>query len=382
MIADSISSKLPGVGVSIFTEIAAKARSAQAVNLSQGFPDIPIPAALIDRIYYYMRAGMNQYAAGDGALELRKSVSVLLHDHYGVNISEVDELTITSGATEGLNDVFAALVKPGDEIIIIEPAYDAYVPGILLYGGTPVPVKMDDGDFSVDWDKVADAISAKTKAILINNPHNPTGACLSDQDLVQLDKLVEKYDLLVISDEVYNHLIFDGKKHASVLTFPNLKKRSIAVYSFGKTFHATGWKVGYVVAPKRLTTEIRKVHQFVTFTVHTPTQLGLADYTTLQRVEEMNAQFQAKRDHLLEGLKGTKFKASPAQGTYFQTIDYTAYSDKDDRNVVDHLISEKGLATIPLSPFYTDKHQSGQLRLCFAKKLETLDAALEILKKL
>ena len=382
MIVESITSKLPSVGVSIFTEIAAKARAAGAVNLSQGFPDIPIPEELIDRIYYYMKKGMNQYAPGDGTLELRKSVSKLLNDQYEVDISDDDELTITSGATEGLNDVFAALVKPADEVIIIEPAYDAYVPGILINGGKPVPVKMNDGDFSIDWDKVADSISARTKAILVNNPHNPTGACLDEQDLLELEKLAEKNDLLVISDEVYNHLIFDGKKHESVLTYPNLRKRSIAVYSFGKTFHATGWKVGYVVAPKRITTEIRKVHQFVTFTVHTPTQLGLADYTSLQRVEKMNAQFQAKRDRLIQGLNGTKFKAFPAQGTYFQTIDYTSYSKENDRNVVDHLISEEGLATIPLSPFYTDQHQPGQLRLCFAKKQETLDAALDILKKL
>jgi methionine aminotransferase len=379
---DTITSKLPGVGVSIFTEIAAKARDANAVNLSQGFPDIPIPEELIDRIYHYMKAGMNQYAPGDGTLELRNAVSTLLKDQYHVEVSVAEELTITSGATEGLNDFFAALVKPRDEIIIIEPAYDAYVPGILINGGVPVPVKMKDHDFSIDWEMVAQSISSKTTAVLVNNPHNPTGSCLGKEDLAELEKLAEKHDLLIISDEVYNHLIFDGKSHESVLMYPGLRKRSIAVYSFGKTFHATGWKVGYVVAPKHITSEIRKVHQFVTFTVHTPTQLGLADYTTLDRVEEMNAQFQAKRDRLLHGLKGTKFTADPAQGTYFQTIDYSAYSDDSDRKLVDNLIFEKGLATIPLSPFYSDEHQSGKLRLCFAKKDETLDAALEIFQKL
>lgn len=377
-----IDSKLPGVGVSIFTEVAAKARKANAVNLSQGFPDLQVPEELIDRIYYHMKAGNNQYAPSDGAVELRASISKLLRKQYGVDVSAADELTITSGATEALNDVFAALIHRGDEVIVIEPAYDAYVPGILINGGVPVAVKMKDEDFSINWDEVANKITAQTRAIVINNPHNPTGTCLQQSDLLAVEQLAEKHDLLIISDEVYNHLIFDGSSHESVLSYDNLRKRAVAIYSFGKTFHATGWKVGYVVAPPAVTAEIRKIHQFVTFTVHTPTQLGLADYTTLDRVVEMNAQFQAKRDLLLRGLKETPFSANAASGTYFQTIDYQTYSQHKDRVLVDELIDDYGLATIPLSPFYSDGHQSGKLRLCFAKQDETLHAALAILKKL
>lgn len=377
-----VRSKLPTVGVSIFTEIAARVRETGAVNLSQGYPDLPVPVALMDRIYFHMKAGHNQYAPSDGTPELRKAISNLLSDQYDVAVSPVDEITITSGATEALHDTFAAIIHPGDEVIVLEPAYDAYIPGILINQGIPVPVKLSDEDFTVNWQLVEEKITQRTKVIIVNNPHNPTGTCLAKDDLRELDRISNKYDLLVISDEVYNHLIFDGVRHESVLMYPSLRERSIAIFSFGKTFHATGWKVGYTVANKRISQEIRKIHQFVTFTVHTPTQLGLADYTTYEHVRSMNDQFQQKRDLIISGLSATPFDLVPAQGTYFQIIDYSKFSSSDDRQLVNQLIDQHRLATIPLSPFYSDEHQSGKLRLCFAKVDETLHQAINILQKL
>jgi methionine aminotransferase len=350
MMAQKVQSKLPSIGTSIFSILARRVNETGAINLAQGFPDLPVPDGLIDRIYFHMKSGHNQYAPGDGTKELRAAITSLLDQQYGVQVSPMEEVTITSGATEALSDTFAALIHPGDEVIVLEPAYDSYVPGVLINQGIPVFVRLNDQDFSVDWDKVESSISDRTRAIIVNNPHNPSGSCLDATDMLKLESIAVKYDLLVISDEVYNHLIFDGKHHESVLRYPSLRKRSVAIFSFGKTFHATGWKVGYTVAGHEITREIRKIHQFVTFTVHTPTQLGLADYTTLDRVRTMNQQFQSKRDLLIEGLAGTPFSCVPAKGTYFQTIDYGHWSKMSDTEAVERLITEFGLATIPLSP--------------------------------
>ena len=380
--AIDVTSKLPGIGTSIFTVVSQQARAAGAINLAQGFPDLPVDAELIERISWYMKQGHNQYAPSDGVISLRERIADMTTELYGYRPDAMTDITITSGATEALYDTFAALVSHGDEVIILEPAYDAYVPNILINGGKPVPVRMYEPDFHINWDEVSAAVTVRTKAIIINNPHNPTGSTLSKEDLVELSKIVLKHDLLLISDEVYHNLIYDGKSHQSVLSFPELRDRSVVIFSFGKTFHATGWKVGYTIASSQITQEIRKVHQFVTFAVHTPTQLGIADHLTVDNVQRINLPFQRRRDLLVEGLKDTKFTCRPASGTYFQVAEYRGFSPFDDRKVVDDLILNHGIALIPLSPFYLDAHQSYHLRFCFAKQDETLNQAIKTLQVL
>ena len=382
-LTELIQSKLPQVGTTIFTKMSALAAEHKAINLSQGFPDFPVDEALIERVTYYMRQGYNQYAPMTGMPQLRTAIAAKLAGLYNYRPDEDKEITVTSGATEALYAVIAAFIAPGDEALILDPAYDSYAPAVQLQGGVPVHVALSYPSFRPDWEAIRNSISPRTKLIITNNPHNPTGSTWAAEDLLQLEELVLKHKLLVLSDEVYEHLTYDGQVHQSVLSRPRLREYAAAVFSFGKTFHATGWKVGYVVAPEALSREIRKVHQYLTFSTHTPTQLALADY--LQKAEnwkQLPDFYQQKRDLFLNLLKGSKFKPLPCSGTYFQLLDYSSISNRSDIEMASWLTTEKGVAAIPISVFYVDKLDHRLLRFCFAKQEETLRKAAELLCKI
>lgn len=379
----SLLSKLPQVGTTIFTQMSALAAEHAAINLSQGFPDFPIDNALIERVAYFMRKGHNQYAPMAGVAPLREAIAAKITGMWGYTPDAAQEITITSGATEGLYAVIAALIRPGDEALVLDPAYDSYAPAVALQGGKPVHIALQYPNFRPDWVAIGNSISPRTRLIITNTPHNPTGSTWAEEDLLQLEELAIRHNLLVLSDEVYEHLIYDGRQHQSVLLRPKLRERSAAVFSFGKTFHATGWKAGYVVAPPALSAEIRKVHQYLTFSTHTPTQLALADYLQISENYEQLPQFyQQKRDLFLELLKGSRFKPLPCEGTYFQLLDYSAISTRPDVEMAHWLTVEKGVAAIPISVFYVDKQDNNLLRFCFAKQEETLRKAAELLCKI
>jgi methionine transaminase len=379
----SLPSKLPHIGTTIFTQMSALAAEHDAINLSQGFPDFPIDEALIERVAYHMRQGRNQYAPMAGVPQLRQTIAAKIGRLYGHTPDPEKEITVTSGATEALFAAIAALVHPGDEVLVLDPAYDSYAPAIQLQGGKPVHVALRYPDFRPDWEALRQAITPRTRLIITNTPHNPTGSAWQEEDLLQLEELAETNKLLVLSDEVYQHLIYDGQQHQSVLLRPKLRARSAAVYSFGKTFHATGWKAGYVVAPEALTREIRKVHQYLTFSTHTPTQLALADYLQKpEHYEGLPAFFEQKRDLFLQLLAPGRFKALPCSGTYFQLLDYSAISDQPDVEMARWLTTEIGVAAIPCSVFYVDKQDHKLLRFCFAKQDQTLQKAAERLCKI
>lgn len=379
----SLLSKLPQVGTTIFTQMSALAAEHAAINLSQGFPDFPIDDALIERVAYFMRKGHNQYAPMAGVAPLREAIAAKITGMWGYTPDAAQEITITSGATEGLYAVIAALIRPGDEALVLDPAYDSYAPAVALQGGKPVHIALQYPNFRPDWEAIGNSISPRTRLIITNTPHNPTGSTWAEEDLLQLEELAIRHNLLVLSDEVYEHLIYDGRQHQSVLLRPKLRERSAAVFSFGKTFHATGWKAGYVIAPPALSAEIRKVHQYLTFSTHTPTQLALADYLQISENYEQLPQFyQQKRDLFLELLKGSRFKPLPCEGTYFQLLDYSAISTRPDVEMAHWLTVEKGVAAIPISVFYVDKQDNNLLRFCFAKQEETLRKAAELLCKI
>lgn len=372
-----MTSKLPNAQTSIFAVMTALANEHEAINLAQGFPDFEVAPSLIDRIHHYMQKGLNQYAPMPGVPVLRQAIADKIKATYATEIL-LDEVTVTAGATQALFTAITALVHRGDEVIYFDPAYDSYLPAIQLCGGVPVSINLDKHDFSIPWEQVAQKISDKTKLIIINTPHNPSGAVLSAEDMDRLESLVRAKDIYVLSDEVYEHLIFDGETHHSVLKNPELRKKSIAVYSFGKTFHATGWKMGYTVAPDYLTAEIRKVHQFLVFSVNTAIQWALADYLKEPKnYEYLPDFFQTKRDQLLELMKPSRFVPITCKGTYFQTFSYADISDKPDREMAEWITKAHGVASIPLSPFYTDGEDNKHLRLCFAKSEETLKQAAE-----
>ncbi|MFP4504761.1 MAG: methionine aminotransferase [Cyclobacteriaceae bacterium] len=376
-------SKLPATGTTIFTVMSALAAQHGAINLSQGFPDFPVPAALADKVTYHMQQGHNQYAPMQGLLPLREQISAKISRLYHRNVDPATEVTVTAGATEAIFATMAALLHPGDEVIVLEPAYDCYIPAIQLNGGLPITVPLNPDDFSVDWDKVRERISLRTRMIMINSPHNPTGSILNAEDLEQLAIITRDKDILLLSDEVYEHMVYDGMKHHSVLTHAELAEKSVAVFSFGKTFHATGWKVGYLVAPPAITAEIRKVHQYLQFSVHTPTQFALAEYmqeeTDYQPLTEF---YQAKRDLFLSLTQGSSLQPLKAQGTYFQLFSYAAYSKMPDRELAERLTIDKKLASIPISVFYQDKTDHHYLRFCFAKHDQTLAEAAKIIRSL
>lgn len=373
-------SKLPSVGTTIFTVMSALANEYQAVNLGQGFPDFECDAALIECVSTAMKSGLNQYPPMVGLPVLREAIAQKISRLYRCNYDPATEITITAGATQAIFTAIQCCVCPGDEVVVIEPAYDSYVPAIELAGGTPVFVQMElsEHGFVIPWQQVAEAVTRKTRLIIINSPHNPTGSILRKPDLQTLSDIVRGTDILLLSDEVYEHMVYDGASHESVSGYPELASRAFVVSSFGKSYHVTGWKIGYIAAPAVWMTEFRKVHQFNVFTVNTPMQKGLATYMENPAPYlELPAFYQRKRDHFREGLKNTRFKLLPSDGTYFQCVDYSAISTLSEADFAKWLTVEKGVAAIPVSAFYHQPRESGIVRFCFAKKDDTLRSAIE-----
>lgn len=379
----NIQSRLPDISTSIFAIMSKMAADHGAINLSQGFPDFQVDPVVVDLIHKQMRAGHNQYAPMPGVPALRHVIAEVILKTYNYPVNPETEITISAGATEALYAAIAAFVHPGDEVIVFDPAYDSYNPAIRLNGGVPVHINLRYPNFSIDWEEVRARITSRTRVIMVNTPQNPSGAVLTGQDLKQLEDLAEEHDLIVLSDEVYERIIFDGIRHESVLNYPNLASRSVAVFSFGKTFHATGWKVGYAIAPEMLTREIRKTHQFITFSVNTPVQLALAEYMqTPAHYENLGSFFQQKRDYFLNGIKGSSFEPMPCHGSYFQSLSYKNISSLPDRQMAEELTIRHKVASIPVSVFYNDKTDNMLLRFCFAKSEQTLDRAMEILRRI
>lgn len=375
-----IQSKLPNVGTTIFTTMSALAREHNAINLSQGFPDYDCSEDLRKSANKYINNGFNQYAPMPGTVQLRERVAEIISLCYGTNYHPDSEITITAGATQAIYTAIAAFVRVGDEVIVFEPAYDCYVPAIEVHGGKAVFSQLHPENFSIDWKDVREKISPKTKAILINSPHNPSGTTLSAGDLKELEKIVAGTNILVISDEVYEHMVFDGEEHQSITRNPVLKAQSILVSSFGKTVHTTGWKIGYVAAPKEIMIEFRKVHQFLVFVVNHPLQLALADFLADKKnYMDLKFFYQAKRDLFLKLTSSSRFIPLKTSGTYFQVMSYKNISEEADANLAVRLTAEKKLATIPMSAFYSQKTDNKLLRFCFAKKDETLEKAAEII---
>jgi methionine aminotransferase len=372
-------SKLPRVGTTIFTVMSQMAGQHGAVNLGQGFPDFECPQGLQEALSKHVRAGHNQYAPMTGVLPLRQQIARKTLELYGATVDVESEITVTSGATEALFAAIAAVVRAGDEVIVFDPCYDSYDPAITLQGATAVHVPLDPETFAIDWDRAAAAISPRTRMIMINSPHNPSGAVLLPADLDRLAELVRGRDIYVISDEVYEHIIFDGVQHASVLRHAELRARSFVLSSFGKTFHVTGWKTGYCIAPAALSVEFRKVHQYLTFSGFTPVQFAIADFLASdpQHYHELPAFYQAKRDQFRDMLDGTRLRLLPVPGGYFQLADYSAISDLPDHEFAAWLCREHKVAAIPVSAFYETAPDSRLIRFCFAKREGTLRAAAE-----
>ena len=372
-------SKLPRVGTTIFTQMSALANECQALNLSQGFPDFGAPQALLEAMTRHVRDGHNQYAPMPGVLFLREQIAAQLLRHRGVTCDPGSEITVVPGATEGIYCAVTACVRAGDEVIVLDPCYDSYEPAIALAGGRAVHVPLTPHSFNVDWQRVTAAISPRTRLIMVNSPHNPSGATLTADDLLQLQELAERHDLLVISDEVYEHLVFDGQAHHSALQYPALRARSFVLFSFGKTFSVTGWKTGYCVAPARLTAELRKVHQFVCFVAVTPVQLAVADFMAAEPdyPATLPAFYQAKRDLFCSALAGSRFALRPSAGTYFQLLDYSAITTEPDAPLAQEWTRRYGIASIPVSVFYQQQPVQHYLRFCFAKHDEVLLAAAQ-----
>ncbi|MCB9037806.1 MAG: methionine aminotransferase [Lewinellaceae bacterium] len=378
-----LKSKLPHVGTTIFTVMSALANEHGAINLSQGFPNFPSPERLSDLVCQYMKKGYNQYAPMAGVPLLRERLAEKAQQLYGTAISPDTEITITAGATQAIFTAIAAFVSPGDEVILIEPAYDSYQPSIEVNGGIPVAYKLSAPDYRVDWIALGRLVTAHTRMIIINTPHNPTGTVLKAEDLKALENLTAGTDILVLSDEVYEHLIYDGQQHQSVLRFPGLWERCLATYSFGKTFHNTGWKVGYCLAPAHLMAEFRKVHQFNVFCVNTPVQYALADYLAdPQTYLALNDFYQQKRDFFLDTMQGSRLRPLRCEGTYFYLFDYSAISNEPDTEFAKRMTAEWGVAAIPVSVFYSNGSADKVIRLCFAKTEETLERAGELLRKM
>jgi len=371
-----IDSKLPSVGTTIFTVMSRLAADLGAINLSQGFPDFDCDPDLVDAVAHHMRSGRNQYAPMQGVPALREAIAAKYESFYGHRYDPDTEVTVTSGGTEALFDAIAAVVHPGDEVMVFEPCYDSYVPAVELCGGIPVVISLTFPQYATDWDAVRHAITPRTRMIVINSPHNPTGAVLSPADVRELGGIVEGTGIVILSDEVYEHIIFDGLRHESMARHPSLAARSFIVGSFGKTYHTTGWKVGYAVAPALLTAEFRKVHQFVTFATNTPVQHAIADFLAAKRgLQELAPFYQAKRDLFLRLMENSRFRPLPCRGSYFQLMDYSAITDEADADFAIRLTKEHGVASIPTSPFLYRQEAPRVLRFCFAKKDETLEAA-------
>jgi len=376
-------SKLPSTETSIFSRMSALAQANNAINLSQGFPDFETDPNLISLVTKYMREGFNQYAPMPGYMPLREKIAFKYDRFYGIDINADTEITITAGGTQGLFSIISVVVNKGDEVIIFEPAYDSYKPSIELLGGKVIPVRLLAPSFVIDWDYVRSLITKHTKMIIINNPSNPTGCILGAKDIQELEDIVQVNDLLVLSDEVYEHIVYDSKRHISVLSSNVLRQRSFVVCSFGKLLHTTGWKLGYVVSSKELTMEFRKVHQFNVFSVNTPIQMAIAEYLdNIGYYYSLPNFFQKKRDYMIEELSRSRFNVLPTEGTYFMLLDYSTISSEGELNFAERLTKEHKIAMIPVSAFYSDNYNQGLLRICFAKKLDTLTSSLDILKKI
>lgn len=375
----NIRSKLPHVGTTIFTVMTNRARELGAINLAQGFPDYDAPAKLKDLLAYHVAAGHNQYAPMIGTAELREQIALKLGGSYGRLLDMEQEITVTLGATEGIFSAIQALVHPGEEVILFDPSYDSYAPAVLLAGGRPVHIPLDPPRFHIDWQRVRRAVTPRTALVILNTPHNPTATVTSASDLDVLAEILRPTAAFVLADEVYEHMIYDEQRHASIVGHPELYDRGVAVFSFGKTMHATGWRVGYVAAPAGITREIRRVHQFNTFSIATPLQFAIADFLkqSPDHNSSLSAYYQGKRDRFLEYLRNSRFSWTPAAGTYFQLLDFSAISHEGDVEFADTLLRNAGVASIPVSPFYATPPKLSVLRFCFAKNDSTLEEAAE-----
>lgn len=379
----TVKSKLPKTGTTIFTVMTALANEHQAINLAQGFPDFECSAKLIELVNHYMKKGHNQYAPMPGVMKLREMIAEKTQQLYSAVYDPDKEITITPGGTHALYAAISAFVGDGDEVIIIEPCYDSYLPAIQLNGARAVFAELKYPNYKVDWDEVKKLVNYRTKMIIINTPHNPTGTTLSAQDMQRLEKIVKNSEIIVLSDEVYEHIIFDGVEHQSVARYPKLAERSIIVSSFGKTYHTTGWKMGYVLAPGNLMAEFRKVHQFMCFSANTPIQYALADFMADKNAYlELSAFYQQKRDYFQKLLKGSRFKILPCEGSYFQLLNYSKITQEKDTDFAARLTREHKVASIPTSVFYHKNIDNHVLRFCFAKQDETLERAAEKLMKI
>jgi methionine transaminase len=383
MSATTPRSRLPAVGTSIFTVMSKLAADVGAINLSQGFPDFDCDPALVDAVVKYMRAGLNQYPPMQGAVPLREAIAAKYAHYYGANYDPVAEVTITSGATEAIFDAIASVVHPGDEVIVLEPCYDSYIPGIELNGGVPVVVPLRLPDYRIDWDAVRDAMTPRTRLLMINSPHNPSGSIIGADDISALTAVVRQTGIFIVSDEVYEHIIFDGARHESLARYPELAERAFIVGSFGKTYHVTGWKIGYAVAPAALTAELRKVHQYVTFTTITPVQHAIAEFLAARTgLDDLPAFYQRKRDLFLSLMESSRFRPLPCRGSYFQLMDYSAISSEPDADFAITMTREHGVASIPTSSMLVKSRAPLVVRFCFAKKDETLEHATERLRRI
>lgn len=378
-----LQSKLPDVGTTIFTVMSRMAAEHGAINLSQGYPDFPVPSELLEKLNEYAQRGENQYPPMHGIAYLREQIAAKLARCYDITADAESEITVTSGATEALFVAIHSVVTKGDEVIVFDPAYDSYEPTVSLAGGHTIHIPLTAGDFAIDWDRVRSAVSGRTRLIIINSPHNPTGAVIQRSDLDELADIIEDTRILVLSDEVYEHMVFGSDNHHSIASHPALREQSFVVSSFGKTYHATGWKVGYCVASPALTTEFRKVHQFVTFTTHTPTQWAIADYLEHhpEHDEQLPAFYKAKRDLFLKEMQGIGFQMTPSHGTYFQLAAYGNISSSDDVSFVTELTQQAGVAAIPVSVFYESPPEQRLVRFCFAKSDDTLAEAAGLLRR-
>jgi methionine transaminase len=378
-----MSAKLANIGTSIFAIMSKMANEYNAINLSQGFPDFNCSSELIQLVNKYMKEGYNQYAPMEGVIKLRQKIVEKTEFLYNAKYNPESEVTITAGATQAIFSAITTFINEGDEVIVFEPAYDSYVPAIILNGGQPVYVQLKYPDFHIDWDEVQKAISSRTRMIIINSPHNPSGSTLNDEDMKMLEKITLGSNILILSDEVYEHIIFDNLEHLSVTKYPMLSERSLVISSFGKTFHTTGWKLGYCVAPEKLMKAFRKIHQFVVFAVNTPIQLAVADFLDQKdQYLNLNDFYQQKRDYFFSLMKNTRFEILPSQGTYFQLLSYKNISDEKDTIFAERLTKEFGVASIPISVFYNEKTDNKVLRFCFAKSNETMELAASKLSKI
>lgn len=384
---NSVPSKLPKIGSSIFTVMSQKAREKNAVNLSQGFPDFHCSPRLLERVNEQMKKGNNQYAPSAGVPELREAIAEKTEELYGTSYDPESEITVTAGATEAIYASITSMVREDDEVVIFTPAYDCYEPAIELSNGKPIFVQLKPPEYKIDWKEVRRVVNRKTRMIIINTPHNPTGSVIDQEDMQELDRLTKNSDILILSDEVYEHILFDGREHQSVCRYPGLAERSFVVSSFGKTFHNTGWKTGYCIAPHNLMKEFRKSHQFIVFCANTPIQHAFAEHLRKNKDEylELNSFYEKKRDHFLNAIADSRFKATPAKGTYFQLLSYQDQEElnqEKDTDLAMRLIDAFGLASVPVSVFYHRNVDENVLRFCFAKSEETLDKAAEIINRI